>query len=91
MENAVTLGTLVDSGLVMKCPGCGEHSSASRGLVTHKDSPMSARYEKGEVAPIRHASLEAWECGHCQVLNLKDNWYEPVVKDGHTLTVRQSY
>lgn len=79
---------LVEEGLVLQCPGCGECSSASREFVTAKDSPMSSQYEAGEIAPIRHASEDSWECGHCRVLNLMDRWYEPVIKIGHMLTLR---
>ncbi|WP_018079163.1 hypothetical protein [Thiobacillus denitrificans] len=80
--------SLVDEGLVLKCPGCGECSSVSREYIDAKDSPMSSQYEKGEIAPIRHASEEGWECGHCHALNLQDLWYEPVIAKGHMLTLR---
>lgn len=88
MEIPVTTQMLVESGHVLKCPECGEHSSAARKYVSCKDSPMSADYGKGETAPIVYASHDYWECGHCQALNLKDAWWEPVADNGHALTLR---
>lgn len=65
-----SIETLLASGALVRCAGCGELSSFSWQHVTHKQSYPRLCWQPGEIAHIGAASGFEWECGHCAASNV---------------------
>jgi hypothetical protein len=76
------IDALVESGDIVCCAACQEHSAYSWAYVTPKEHHFRLGYNPGDIAHVGASSGFEWECGHCGANNVPED--SPLLAEVYT-------